>query len=454
MIKKRFLSFVSMCLIGLLLFLNFSSVAFAMSVAEGATGYAGWVHDVEIDSSGNVHAAVLQIVPQGETDFDYLINYLKYDGSWSSSTVHSDEELTVPSWKRAIRIALDSNNYPGIAWTETTDGVSDIFYQKWNGTNWGSIYDVTGEDDLAKDANGFVAFDFFNDGADTDYPHIIHCLEDGDTGSVVEHTWNGSVFGADTVISTDTSEACVSADMEIDSSDNIYLLTSPDNGAGTPNYDVNYYYHNGTSWASAVDVSGATAINQGDSNGNYPIQVSIDSLNNPSVVVWDDNTSGDDDVVHYKKNGGSWDESTIASGTSVGSTLVDVGHDSNNYDYVAYWDSPNDKIYVENNSSGSFPSDCTDSATCLELDDVSATHSSDGVATAAIDYDSNAGTMVVIGSFSTAGPPSTIEYTVSSLPTPGSVPEFNTYVYVMLILVAMGIFYFHYQGRYSNNMIA
>jgi hypothetical protein len=438
--KTFFMKAVSSVLFATMLFLNLSQIAFALSISESSVSELFSPHDVEIDDSGNIHAVGLNM-PTGPGSERLVYRYFN-GSSWSGTDLDTD----VGDLMRA-RIALDSTSDPHVAWLEYTGDpeAAEIYYKYHNGTAWQDI--VTVDNTLLSDLDAWVGLDILSN----DDAYIATCLDNALASVRGYKGGNGSSF-TEISITTDADVVCSSVALVADGSDNIHLVTAPDNGGATET-DVEYLYSDDAgdagSWTLTKDISGATEIDPG---AKKYIDITLDS-GSPRVVGIGAPEGEDGYIYSLYKSGASWtlNSSVYTSSTNEGGPIVGLAIDPDTgYEWISYG--------IVNEGTGAFRYGYSDDngVTWTQANIEGSVTMQDPDNYASMAYDSNAGTMVVLTRHQEVAesPPVTTRYVLSDLPgSSGAVPEFSTYMYLTTILVAFGLMQAHL-GKTEEAMVA
>ncbi|MBN2754867.1 MAG: hypothetical protein JXR81_08415 [Candidatus Goldbacteria bacterium] len=285
--------------------------------------------DIAIDGSGNPHVVWFE-----HTGTNYDIYYIKWNGTgWvdadgagleSARLTYSSGDSIFPN------VAVDSAGRPHIAWQETSGVGGEIFYCKWNGLNWVKADGVPGFDSVSasltvNSAHPFMVLD------SSDKPHIVwnegaeNEYMGGAFADIQYAAWNGTQWadadGTGTESRTIYSSPYYSLYPHLDT-----------DSAGRPhitwcdgedeNREIYYLKWNGASWTDA-DGAGQESINISNS-ADYSAwpYIDIDNWDVPHVV-WEDFSSGHQDVYYLKFNGASWVD---ADGTGAGNINITYGY--------------------------------------------------------------------------------------------------------------------------------
>jgi len=268
--------------------------------------------DIATDSSGHPHVVWFE-----HDGSNYEIFYLKWNGSgWvdadgegveSARITHTSGDSLFPN------VDIDSNGNPHISWQETSGVGGEIFYTKWDGLNWVKADGSPGFDNVSSSLTVHSGHPFMVLDA-SDNPHITwnEGAEDkymsGAVAEIVYLKWNGTSWvdadGAGTESKTIFSTPYYSLFPHLDT-----------DSAGRPhitwcdgeeeNREIYYLKWNGASWVDA-DGAGQESINISNS-ADYSAwpYIDIDNWDTPHVV-WEDFSSGHQDVYYLKFNGTSW----------------------------------------------------------------------------------------------------------------------------------------------------
>lgn len=253
-----------------------------------------------------------------KTQYFFGIDNLKYDyltgenANVSLSNGQSYEQSFV----------LDSNDYPHIAWVDTTIQKPDIYYIWFNGSNWVNIFGKEYNPRNISNANISNSLGFATQPSlaldSQGNPSI--CWTDNTNGNTDIYyirfngtNWicaNGSIYDPlqpSSANVTNNSGWSEQAKLVIDKYDMPWILWS-DGSIGTD--DVYLVRWNGISWVNVnnYQYDPSTGLNSNISktegwslNGDFV----IDSSNKPHVV-WQEQTYGNDSIIYIQWNGTNW----------------------------------------------------------------------------------------------------------------------------------------------------
>lgn len=423
---------------GLFFSLTFASPALALTVTESDIDTTHSVDDVIVDSSGNIHAVVIEMISESQSN----LIYKKYNGSsWSTTSI--DTGVSGVNYDASINV--DSTGKPAIAWVEWNDAANtqSLYYRKYTGSTWGNDTNTVTVESGMDDSSGRPALEFYKEGADLNYPTIFTCH--GSTYVVEEHKAQANTdeptFAAPTSVTNDGAYTCSSVDAHISSTDTQLVITSPEGG----NSSAFEHYNSGGGWG------GVTTIFTGiDSVNGSEIFLDTDGNNYYATIVDNLAGSGVDKIMYSKMSGGSWSaQETVASGIKIGQSQIDIIVDADNgIPYIVYFENssttaPFKYAYKQNGSwtSGNLDSSGFTLGTNGE--------NLDYMNLAAGDYYATGTKIFVLGSFYLSGGGFDLNmYELTNLPDGGQgegggegVPEFSTYVYAILLMTVFGFMY-------------
>ena len=411
-----------------------ASPAYALTVSETDVDTTHILEDMIVDSSGNIHSVLIAGVGGGAS---YNLVYKKYDGSsWSATTIDTGAEGV--SYHASID--LDSSNKPGIAWVEWNDtaNTQSLFYRKYTGSTWGDDSNTVLVESGMDDTSGKPSLKFYKESDDLNYPTIFTCQ--GSTYVVEEHKAQGSTneptFSAPTSISNNAAHDCSSVDARISTTDTRFVVTSP---KGPTNGTAYSHVNTGSGWTAAdvftgVDVQNGSEIFLDDDGTNYH-----------AVMIDDLAGSGTDKILYNVFSSGSWDAfETLTSGAHIGEAYIDVVADTDqDIPYVLYFENASTTAPLKfmYKSSGSWTTGNIDTSGFTL-----GTQGEDYFNFVAGDYYSGGSKLMVLSTmYLSSGPPffDLNKYELTDLPTSGGggVPEFSTYVYIILLTTLFGLLY-------------
>ncbi|MBP7733731.1 MAG: DUF11 domain-containing protein [Caldisericia bacterium] len=263
-------------------FLLFASVTFAPA-AEPANALVGWVgaNKLQYDPVSGLNARV------------------SYTNGYSIET----------------SMAIDTNGYPHLVWSDRSTGVDQTYYVRWQGTQW-----VVADGTAFTGNNANVSNSGYNSSDpvlvldSSNNPHIAWSDHIGANDEIVYVKWNGtnwvnisgSVYNGLNASVSNNNGGSYFANLVLDKNGYPCLAWS-DNTPG--NGEIFYVHWSGSSWITA---NGSAYDGQ---NGNITQNTSsslicslkLDSNDNPSIA-WEDRFSGTFDVyyIHYNNILGQW----------------------------------------------------------------------------------------------------------------------------------------------------
>ena len=219
-----------------------------------STGHGGAGSSLALDDDDNPH------ISYGYED-DVLdcdgVKYAMWNGTaWSIHAVYCF--LVFVS---GTSMALDSHDYPHIAYSVQDFYGHDVKYARWNGTAWSNetvdaAYDVGMWPSLALDMN--------------DTPHVSY--RDWTNGDLKYATWNGTAWSNETVESA--GDVGWWPSLALDSSGNPHISHND----GT-DFDLKYVWWNGSAWEPE------TVDYEGDVGHNPSLAIDSDDL--PHISYYD-----------------------------------------------------------------------------------------------------------------------------------------------------------------------
>lgn len=209
-------------------------------------------------------------------------------------------------------LAIDSSDFPNIAWDDSTPGNYDVYFARWNGSQWINANGIT-----LTATNGNVS----NKNGVSDYPSLKLDSSGKPFISWEEYVpgqseiyfarWNGTswVNAAGQILTTtngnmsnNTSDSRFSS-LEIDLSGNPCIAWQD----STPDYDVFYAKWDGSQWVNAQNQA-LTATNCNVTNNNsssYDPSLVINKSNIP-CITWADDSSGNFEICYTEWEGFQW----------------------------------------------------------------------------------------------------------------------------------------------------
>jgi hypothetical protein len=309
---------------------------------------------LKLDSTGTPHMAL-----GGDHVYYATLN----KGNWDLEEVDN-----APGVGYNISLIFDSNDYPHMAYYETSTNSSAIRYAYWNGSQWvlqvvTSFY-VGGWNSIALDTSNRPQIAFFDqniglryaiwtgtqwtfqtiDQAKCQAVYISLVLDSHNTPHISYNcnglryaTWTGTSWRIDVIDTNNVYQGDTS--IALDSQENPHIAYSTQYGL----WELRYVSWNGTSWELPEVV---------DTNGNAGAGASlvIDSLNLPHISYM-----GNGRVLNEAKfNGVTWNIQTIPNATNLGyATSQEL--DSSGKAHVGYMtSSPINFFYTEETVPGSW----------------------------------------------------------------------------------------------------
>jgi len=253
-----------------------------------------------IDNSGNPHIAW-----EDGTSGNGDIYYLKWNGSaWVDADGVGRESINISNnfgWSGDPLLKIDNSGNPHIVWNDTTTGNNEIYYLKWNGSEWVDA-DGVGRESINISNNGGDSLQpsLFLD--DTGKPHIAWSDNTSGNGEIYYLKWNGSEWvdadgvGRESINISNNSGDSLGPSLFLDDTGKPHIAWE-DNTSG--NSEIYYLKWNGSEWVDADGV-GRESINISNNSG-YSTEPSLflDTAENPYITWWD-NTSGSWEIYFLK----------------------------------------------------------------------------------------------------------------------------------------------------------
>ncbi|MEK7123768.1 MAG: hypothetical protein AAB851_02645, partial [Patescibacteria group bacterium] len=175
-------------------------------------------------------------------NWDTAAGNAKLPNTWTkmNGTVGYDNISNNSSTSQNYQFQINSSNYPFVVWADWTTGAGDIYFSKWNGTNWVKA--------------------------------------------------DGTTLGYDNI--SNNSGTSNNPKIQLDSTGNPFVIWEDGTTGG---YDIYFTKWNGSNWTKA---DGATVGFDNLSNDAYSSlspQFQLDSTNKP-FVAWVNNTAGGNEI--------------------------------------------------------------------------------------------------------------------------------------------------------------
>jgi len=295
-----------------------------------------------LDSSGTPY-----IVWEDTSTGNSEIYFLKWNGTeWVDADGLGQESINIsknggPSEYPSL--CLDNSGNPHIAWHDFIFANNEIYYLKWNGTEW---VDADGSGQEPENISNTIGSSFYPSLSldSSGNPHIAwKDYISGNNYDIYYLEWNGSELkwvdakgssGRESInVSTNTTYSGF-ASLCIDSSGNAHIawVNYTDSTADTA--DIYYLKWNGSEWVDA-DGSGRESINVSKNSGqSRNPSLRLDSSGNPHIA-WDNIGSGAYDIYYLEWNGSEWVD---ADGS---------GQESINVSKTSGLDSGNPSLYLD-----------------------------------------------------------------------------------------------------------
>ncbi len=289
-----------------------------------------------------------------DDDGFYQAYFSKWNGSqWvqaDGTTLGSENISNTTGDGSDLDIYLDSDSNPLVAWSDNSDGDYDIYFTKWNGSQWTEADGTTaGHENISNSSVNSEIFEFRLDSSSNPIA-VWSDNSDGDY-DIYFTKWNGSQWteadgttaGVENVSSNFSD--CEDPKFALDDSDNPIIVWSRPMGAS-----IHFTKWNGSQWTEA---DGTTAGNEDISltggSTNYP-QLLVDSDYNP-IVVWQDDGPGNNDTLFTKWNGSEW---TQADGETSGNENISNNSGSSIRPSIVLDSGDNLVIAWDDNTPGSY----------------------------------------------------------------------------------------------------
>jgi hypothetical protein len=200
-------------------------------------------------------------------------------------------------------LALDSNDYPHISYTNETD--FDLKYARWDGSNW----QIDTVDDVTYDGgtNTSIALN------SSDYPFIVY--SDATTNQLKYAKWDGSSWQIELI--EVVGDWCSGPSIVIDGNDNPHIACY---GSELPG--LTYIYWDGSSWQTEGIEEGV---------GTW-ISLALDNDDCPHIAYVDWDYS---ELRYANRIGGSWKTERVDE-TLYNGSYCSIAADNNAYPHISY----------------------------------------------------------------------------------------------------------------------
>jgi len=270
-----------------------------------------------LDSSRNAHIAWYDTTSGNEE-----IYYLKWDGTaWVDANGSGQGSINISntiggSYQPSLR--LDGSGKPHIAWKDYTPGNFDIYYLKWSGTEWVDVKGSSGKEviNVSNTSTDSYHASLRLDGLGR--PHVAWFENTSGNNDIYYLKWDGTEWvdvkgssGKEAVnVSTNTGSS-ENPSLYLDSSGNPHIAWHDDTSGDE---EVYYLKWNDTEWVDVKGSSGKEVINVSNRPGDSGnVSLYLDSSGNPHIA-WYDFASGKNDIYYLKWNGTAWVDVNGSSG--------------------------------------------------------------------------------------------------------------------------------------------
>jgi|DewCreStandDraft_4_1066084.scaffolds.fasta_scaffold11836_3 hypothetical protein len=292
--------------------INGNSVLVAEKIFDLSSDFCCAGINIRIDNNGYPH-----IIWENDDN----IYYLKWNGSeWVDADGYGQESVCIYkyvgySYIDQLSFELDSNGYPHIIWLDPSSGNFNIYYLKWNGSEWVDA-DGIGQESISVANTGFAyssSLQLDNNG----YPHIAWV-----NNNVYYLKWNGSEWvdadgiGRESIIVSNNAGFLDSLSLQLDNNGYPHIAWAYNN--------IYYLKWNGSEWVD-VDGIGQESISVNNISVFNNIRFSGPSLqldnNGYPHIAWvdEDYNYTKDNIYYLKWNGNEWVD---ADGNSQESIIV------------------------------------------------------------------------------------------------------------------------------------
>ena len=262
------------------------------SYAEDSTGA-----DIAINSNGRPSI----VWSEGTSSADFNIFYAAWNGTaWKDANANDfnaniiDASVFRSTVKSANpQMAIDSSNNVHVVWEEDAGTSSEIYYSKFNGTDWVTASGVNGAENISNTSSKLSltpAIALTSDGK----PHVTWRDANYSTNGILHIYWNGSSWTSldQNTIVTNTGTLNFNPRIAMDSNDKPYIVW---HNTTASIKEVQMKYWNGSQW---IQKGGSTDLNVSSTGTGITSQFADIALtsDNVPVVVWYDNITGNKNV--------------------------------------------------------------------------------------------------------------------------------------------------------------
>jgi len=303
----------------------------------------------QIDSNNNIYMAWFdQTTPSHYSDIFFskwnpLTNqWEKMDGTpgyenITNTSGHSDYPY----------VMLDASENPMVVYGDDTDGDMDVYFTRWDGSQWVKMDGTPGRDNLSSNSTDSLIISDIPAVLDSNYyPYIVWYdtdPEEGDREVYFTH-WDGSQWtGMDGMnsydnLSNDSTKSYI-PEIQLDSNDNPYVIWSD-----RSDYEI-YFTHWDTSlsqWTTMDGVPGYENISNNEGTSESP-KVLIDANNNP-YIMWEEWSPGNKEIFFTRWDGSQWVKMDGAPGVE---NITNTPLESGSNGFYFQLDSANNPYLVE-----------------------------------------------------------------------------------------------------------
>ncbi len=271
------------------------------------------LHSQSVDFDGGIEYSAAAKHNENPVPFD--------PPGWANDTIISQNDA-----KESIHpdVQIDSNKNIHVVWKDNGSSTNGIYYRKYDGSNWGTIIDLSNpginsnSPTIAVDMENNVHVVFLRwSGVPYAHYNVGYKRYDDSTG-----TW-----GQEWVITTDDSLGLSARPKVVtDSNKNVYAFWLDERD--TP-LTIWYKVNDGSGWSPDIRVTDTTA----SPNGYFGVTVSPDDYVH---ICWQDYRSGTAEIYHKFFDGLSWSVEEAITNNGFTSAYPRIAPDSSNNIYLFY----------------------------------------------------------------------------------------------------------------------
>jgi len=239
----------------------------------------------------------------------YDIYFTYHDGISWTGYLNSNEDPVISNPDQDAQdklpaLAIDSFGYPHITWESLNNGQWHIYYSYFNGSSWTSYGNGNTGSGIC-DLPGYshepqIALD------SNDFPHITWYENSGSNNEIYYAFWNGSAWSSYKGANSGSGLSNNSGDSKypsIDLYNDLPQIVWQDNTSG--DNEIYFAYFNSTSWTTFGNGNTGGGISNNSGSSERPAIKILQQFGFPRVA-WEDNSNGINQIYYIHWDGTSW----------------------------------------------------------------------------------------------------------------------------------------------------